>query len=170
MILSKDDILEALRHEVHIIIHLASKVGEEQLTYQPSPKQKSTLDLLRYLTMVGPIHMGGALSTKPFDMADWGRQWKAQEAEADLLDAGQTVLKIAALPALFKELLDPCTDEFLREEVQLFGTSYPRAVWILNLVLSHYTAYRMQLFLYLKASGLDHLNTMNLWLGIDAPM
>jgi hypothetical protein len=28
--------------------------------------------------------------------------------------------------------------------------------------------YRMQLFLYLKASGREELNTMNLWAGMDA--
>jgi hypothetical protein len=28
----------------------------------------------------------------------------------------------------------------------------------------------MQLFLYLKACGRDELNTMNLWVGVDAPI
>ena len=31
-------------------------------------------------------------------------------------------------------------------------------------------AYRMQLFLYLKACGREELNTMNLWVGMDQPM
>jgi len=169
MILSKQDLLDALGHEIHIILHLAAKAGPDQFHYRPSPRQKSTLDLLHYFTMVGPIHLRGALANS-FDMADWGRQWQQQEAAAELLSPEQTITAIAGLPALFDELLAPCTDEFLREPTQLFGTTYPRAVWILNLVLSHYTAYRMQLFLYLKAAGREELNTMNLWLGIDAPM
>jgi hypothetical protein len=169
MILSKQDLLDALGHEIHIILHLAAKASAEQLSYRPSPRQKSTLDLLHYFSMVGPIHLRGALSNH-FDMADWGRQWQEHEAAATVLGAEQTIAAIAGLPALFAEILAPFTDEFLREETQLFGTTYPRAVWILNLVLSHYTAYRMQLFLYLKAAGHEELNTMNLWLGIDAPM
>ena len=36
------------------------------------------------------------------------------------------------------------------------------------MVLSHYVAYRMQLFLYLKDCGLRDLSTMNLWAGMDA--
>jgi hypothetical protein len=34
-------------------------------------------------------------------------------------------------------------------------------------VLCGCAAYRTQLFLYLKASGRDELNTMNLWAGVD---
>ena len=39
---------------------------------------------------------------------------------------------------------------------------------IVNLVLCHYVAYRMQLFLYLKATGGEELSTLNLWVGMDA--
>jgi hypothetical protein len=35
-------------------------------------------------------------------------------------------------------------------------------------VLCHYVAYRMQLFLYLKACGREELGTMNVWAGMDA--
>jgi hypothetical protein len=49
----------------------------------------------------------------------------------------------------------------------MFGSKASRGSWIVNLVLSHYAAYRMQLFLYLKACGREELNTMNLWVGMD---
>jgi len=39
-----------------------------------------------------------------------------------------------------------------------------------NHVVGQCAAYRTQLFLYLKACGRDELNTMNLWVGVDAPM
>ena len=52
----------------------------------------------------------------------------------------------------------------------MFGHKNSRAFLILSLVLSHYSAYRMQLFLYLKSSGREELNTMNLWVGIDGAM
>ena len=37
------------------------------------------------------------------------------------------------------------------------------------LVLNGHTAYRTQLFLYLKACGREELSTMNLWAGVDMP-
>ena len=59
----------------------------------------------------------------------------------------------------------------LRGGVDLFGSGESsRGVTIVNMVLAGHAAYRMQLFLYLKACGRDELNTMNLWAGIDAPM
>jgi hypothetical protein len=36
------------------------------------------------------------------------------------------------------------------------------------MVLCHYVAYRMQLFLYLKECGHEELGTLDLWAGIDA--
>ena len=50
----------------------------------------------------------------------------------------------------------------------MFGRKASRGSTIVSLVLSHYAAYRMQLFLYLKACGREELNTMNLWVGRDA--
>jgi hypothetical protein len=41
---------------------------------------------------------------------------------------------------------------------------------IVSVVLCHYAAYRMQVFLYLKAGGREELNTMNLWAGMDGAL
>ena len=41
---------------------------------------------------------------------------------------------------------------------------------MVNHVIGQCAAYRMQLFLYLKACGREDLNTMNLWVGTDAPV
>ena len=41
---------------------------------------------------------------------------------------------------------------------------------MVNHVLGQLAAYRMQLFLYLKACGREELNTMNLWVGTDVSM
>lgn len=60
------------------------------------------------------------------------------------------------------------SDAELRAEIEMFGSKASRGSWLVNLVLCHYAAYRMQLFLYLKACGREELNTMNLWAGMDA--
>ena len=65
-------------------------------------------------------------------------------------------------------MLGSCSDSDLRAEKELFGARASRGAWLVNLVLSHYVAYRMQLFLSLKASGREELNTINLWLGKDS--
>jgi hypothetical protein len=68
---------------------------------------------------------------------------------------------------LFAELLGSCSDADLRAEIEIFGSKASRGSMIVSLVLCHYAAYRMQLFLYLKACGREELNTINLWVGMD---
>jgi hypothetical protein len=80
----------------------------------------------------------------------------------------QVKAAIAKQPALFEELLAASTDADFRAEIEMFGNQATRGMWLVRLPLTHYAAYRMQLFLYLKACGRDELNTMSLWAGIDA--
>jgi hypothetical protein len=51
--------------------------------------------------------------------------------------------------------------------MEMFGNKASCGPWLVTMLLSHYAAYRMQLFLYLKNSGNEELNTLNLWAGMD---
>ena len=53
--------------------------------------------------------------------------------------------------------------------IPLPGAMLVMAVLCVNLVLGGSAAYRTQLFLYLKASGLERLDSSNLWTGVDSP-
>jgi hypothetical protein len=167
MVLSKDELIAALRHEIRIVLHLASKVEPAMLDYRPTPKQRSLLELLQYFTLVGPIHLNATLQPA-FDMDAWRTAWRTGEAKAKTLDLEQVKAAIAQLRQQFAEMLEPCSDADLRAEIEMFGRRASRGSMMVSLVLSHYTAYRMQLFLYLKSSGREELNTMNLWVGMDA--
>jgi hypothetical protein len=50
------------------------------------------------------------------------------------------------------------------------GPKSSRGATLVNVILCGHAAYRTQLFVYLKASGREELNTMNLWAGMDGPM
>ena len=169
MILTKDEFLSSLRGEIRILLHLVSKVDPSKLDYRPTPNQRSTLELLQYLTIVGPIHCRGALADA-FSMDAWRQEWTAGEASAKALDLEGVKQALAGLPALFEDLVGSCPERRLRGELEMFGSRASRGSWLVSLVLQHYTAYRMQLFLYLKASGRQELNTFNLWAGMDGNM
>ena len=166
MILTKNEFISALRAEIRIVLHLASKAEPAMLAYRPTPKQRSLLELLQYFTIVGPIHMRGALRDK-FDMDAWRADWRTNEPAAAALSFEQTKDAIAQLAAQFEAMLAPCTDADLRAPIEMFSHTASRGSFLLSLVLSHYTAYRMQLFLYLKSAGREELNTLNLWVGVD---
>ena len=168
MVLTKDELIEKLRHEVHILLHLLSKVEPPMLEYRPTPAQRSLRELLQYLTTFPQIHLR-TIHAGAFDMETWRTAWQTEEAAAKSRDLDAIKTAIAAQPQLFTEFIDPLTPDDLRSEMELFGNRDTRGAWLVFLVLSHYVAYRMQLFLYLKFCGRDQLGTLDLWAGIDSP-
>ena len=126
----------------------------------------------RLITRVTAAAMAaGSTLASAFDMKAFGEMWTVAEASVKDMSLDQVKEEIGKQPALFEELLGPCSDNYFREEINMFNAgNLSRGAWLVSLVVCHYAAYRMQLFLYLKASGREELNTMNLWVGIDAPM
>jgi hypothetical protein len=167
MLLTKDEAVRALQNEVRLVLHLMSKVDTAMLDYRPSPKQRSMMELVRYFVPMAPVQLRAIIEGK-FTMESWTKAWRAEEAAASAMSLEDVKAAVARQSALFAELLAPCTDADFREPVEMFGNKATRGIWIVRLPLCHYTAYRMQLFLYLKACGRDDLNTLNLWAGVDA--
>lgn len=164
MVLTKAELITSLQNEVRILLHLASKIDRSMLDYRPSPKQRSTLELLKYLSLMGPSLVQAA-KAGAFDLAGWTEGLKTAEAR----DFDQTLAVIAAHGDAYATLLGGMSDADLRAEIDLFGKKTSRGVFIVYFALCGCAAYRTQLFLYLKACGRDDLNTANLWGGIDAP-
>jgi uncharacterized damage-inducible protein DinB len=168
MVLTKEELISMLTHEVHTLSHLVTKTDPEKLDYRPTPGQRSTLELLQYLTIMGPIHLG-AVKSGALAMDSWRNDWNTREAAAKKMSLEQVAGAIGELSSIYEQTVAAFTDADLREEIELFGVRSSRGAWIVKLLLNHHVAYRMQLFLYLKSSGREELNTMNLWVGTDSP-
>ncbi len=162
MVLTKAELIESLQNDVRILLHLAGKVDRAQLDYRPTQKQRSTLELLRYLSMMGP-ELIQAIKKGAFDPAAWT---VAEEATA-AMDFDQTVAAIGTQTEAYATLLADMSDADFRAEIELFGDKGTRGSILVNLILCGCAAYRTQLFLYLKACGREELSTMNLWAGVD---
>lgn len=164
MVLTKSELIASLQHEVRILVHLSSKLDRSMLDYRPTPKQRSAIELLRYLTIMGPNLVKFARSGS-FDPAAWTVEEKAAAAR----DFDQTVAAIAAQSETYATLIGEISDADFRGEIEMFGNKTTRGAFLVNLVLCGHAAYRTQLFVYLKACGREELSTMNLWAGVDAP-
>ena len=164
MVLTKSELIASLQNEVRILLHLASKIDGTSVDYRPTPKQRSTIELLRYLTLMGPM-LVKFTKAGAFDPA----VWTAEEQVAKGRDLQQTIAALAAHGELYASLLGDMTDADFRADVEMFGNKTTKGAFIVNLVLCGCAAYRTQIFPYLKACGRDELSTMNLWAGIDAP-
>jgi hypothetical protein len=164
MVLTKSELIESLKKEVHILLHLASKIDPVKLEYRPTPKQRSTFELLQYLSIMGPELIKFAIRGS-FDPA----AWTAAEQTSRARNFDETLAAIAAQSDAYPSLLSELSDADLRTEIEMFGRKTTRGALIVNVVLCGCAAYRTQLFLYLKSCGREELSTMNLWAGVDAP-
>ncbi len=164
MAFTKAELIASLQNEVRLLLHLTTKIDPAILDYRPTPKQRSTMELLRYLSMMGTGMLSFAFATNGFDPA----VWQAEVQAANARDFAQTLAVIASQSDKMTAILDAASDADLRAEMKTFdGQTRTRAWFIVNSILSGYAAYRMQLFLYLKACGCDTLSTSNLWRGVD---
>ena len=91
MVLTKAELIGSLQNEVRILLHLATKLDATSLDYRPTPKQRSSLELLRYLSLMGP-QLVRAARTGTFDPA----AWTAAQQQAETRDLNQTLDVIAA--------------------------------------------------------------------------
>lgn len=162
MVLTKAELIGSLKHEVHVLLHLAGKIDPKMLDYRPTAKQRSTVELLKYLSIMGPQLVKSA-KTGAFDVEGW----TAASAAAESRSFEQTLETIRGHADLYANELGGMSDADFRTEIDMFGNKTTKGAFIVNLVLCGCAAYRTQLFLYLKACGREELNTMNLWAGVD---
>jgi len=168
MILTKAELISALQNEVGILAHLAGKVDKTKLDYRPSRTQRSTLELLQYMAIMGPTVLA-VVKTGRFDRETLGAIFGPASAAAKTLDFDHAVAAIQQQSGEYARLLSDWTDADFRASLDMFGNKTTRGAVIVNLVLGGHAAYRTQLFCYLKSCGRDELNTMNLWSGVDGP-
>ena len=143
-----------------------TKIDPAVLDYRPTPQQRSTIELLRYLTNMGPTLVRYAKG-QPLDAA----AMSAAIETANSRSFDETVAALAAHSDLYVQLLADMSDDDFRAETTGFdGRPTTCGQFMVNHVIGQCAAYRMQLFLYLKACGREDLNAMNLWVGTDAPV
>jgi hypothetical protein len=169
MVLKKEELLASLQNEVRIFVHLAGKADKSKLDYRPTPKQRSILELLQYIAIMAPTQIV-SIKSGDFSREAMMAAWGTAEAAAKEMTYEQAVVAIEKQSGDFVTLFGQWTDADFRGEVELFGQKNSRGYLIVNLVLSGLAAYRTQLFCYLKSTGREELNTMNLWMGVDANM
>ena len=163
MVLTKEELINSLKNEVRILLHLADKVQPSMVDYRPTAKQRSTIELLRYMSMMGP-QLVKATQAGAFDP----QAWSAVEKSTAPLDLAGVKESIASHTDQYASLIGGMSEDDLRSSVTMFGQTMSKGAFIANNVLGGHAAYRTQLFLYLKSCGREELNTMNLWGGMDS--
>lgn len=156
--ITKDHILESLTKECKICIRLFSKLPREAYDYRPAPDQRSTLELLQYLSYAF------VASAHAIVKSDW--EWwpkyagSAKEMTPDQFPDIMTA-QIKALRTLFSSIPDDVFENGLVSGMP-WPTDKTVGVELMENCLHWLVGYKMQLFLYAKSNGVE-LNTMDCW-------
>jgi hypothetical protein len=163
--LTRQEVLDTILKECTICKHLFTKIPGDAFDFKPTENQRTTIALLRYLSVCGIASLQVMLHE-----SDWGK-WKPYG------DAAKE-MKPEDFPAAMDKQMGEIEDTFNAipdSDFQTVIVKHPTGgemtlgAGILNMTLSWLTAYRMQLFLYAKQSGAHDIGTSNNWSGIDRP-
>ena len=160
---NKQQLLESMLFEMDVARFLGRKVPADRLDWRPTEGQRSLLELLQYLTIAG-IRVARVCIEKDDALF---QQYEERAGSVRLEDFDEAMAKQAdEMRALVNGFSD---DAFENETTNLpWGPEVTIAAFFLNASLKFLTAYRMQLFLYLKSMGLSELGTWQAWLGVDS--
>jgi hypothetical protein len=162
--ITREQLLDSMRHETRVIKHLATKLPAGRLDWRPTPKQRSTLELMQYLTYCGTIGVKAMIhgNWDHAEALESGGNAVTPETFAAAMDAQMAELEreIRAIPE--KDLLD-------RAATMPWGAPTKLGLSLIDCGIKPLTAYRMQLFLYAKESGNADIGPANCWVGVDAP-
>ncbi len=161
---TKHDLISSIKNELRIIRHLFEKIPAGSESYKPTEKQRTTLELLQYLSMVTPATVASIVSG---DTASFG-PYVAASKEVTMEGFLDALEKSEAEAIAMIEGMD---DETLAGTIDLFRMgSMTRGVYLVETILKWLAAYKMQLFLYAKAAGNHAIGTSNVWGGFDMPV
>ncbi|HEU4569931.1 MAG TPA: hypothetical protein VFS07_05110 [Gemmatimonadales bacterium] len=160
--ITKAQFLASLQHECDVAVHLHTKLSPDSFGYRPSPTQRTTLELLQYL---GTIGIGAATCMVA---GDWKRFAPFTE-RAKQMRAEEFPAAMARQKEELTALIEGLTDAQLATQMAPMpaGGEMPLGAALLNGPLKWLTAYKLQLFLYAKATGATNIGTSNAWGGVD---
>ena len=161
--ITKEQLAASMVHECNVSIHLVEKLSPRARGYRPTEGQRTTEELLRYLSICG------IAGTRSMAEGNW-------KIFSEYVERAKT-LSIEEFPAAMKRQREEliaffaaASDELLAKEAGVPGAGkMPLDAAIMSGPLKWLTGYKMQLFLYAKATGTAAIGTSNAWGGFDTP-
>jgi hypothetical protein len=161
-VITKEQVSSAMTRECDICLHLFSKLSPDAYDYRPSPSQRTTLELLQYLASCG---IGGL---RALANANW-KLFSEELARTKDMRAEEFPAAMAKQKLAIEQFFASTSEATLetQEAKMPGGGTLPLGAGILNGPLKWLAAYKLQLFLYAKATGAHAIGTANAWAGID---
>lgn len=159
--ITKQQFIDSLVSELEIIKHLYTKIDANKLDYRPTEKQRSMLELLKYM---GQMVSTGVQAQIAGSQDLYMELAKSQEG----ITYENFIEHMDSQIALVREKIGALTEEDMARVATVWGYTAPLSLRLMGL-LKNAVGYKMQLFLYIKACGNADIGTSNLWAGVDMP-
>jgi hypothetical protein len=155
---SPEAFIKSYATESSICARLFTKMPPGALDYRPTPGQRNTLELLRYISK-GPYN-----GVRRIVAGDWTLGKPAGELSKDM-PASDFIAQMHWQADEVARIVREANPLDLEEGFILmpWGENLRRGEALVNHPLKWLVGYRMQLFLYLKAAGASALATPDLW-------
>lgn len=159
----KQQLLDSFRTEAKRITFLASKLSPADLDFRFSAEQRSTLDLLQYLSTTAIGSAEYVINGKS-DFAAFSERAKAVTLQGFGAAMERQISELG-------HLLEGISEEDLRTKKAkvAWGEEMELGRALVEMPLNFLSSYRMQLFLQAKAAGHSHLSTYECWAAMDRP-
>ncbi len=159
---TKEQLAAAMTRECDVCVHLFGKLTPDAYAYRPSPAQRTTLDLLRYLSICG---IAGLRCMAEQNWKLFG-EFAARSKEMAAEDFPAAMERQKAEITAFFTAVDEHTLETQSAPLPGGGTAL-LGLAILNGPFKWIAAYKLQLFLYAKTTCAPDIGTANAWHGVD---
>lgn len=155
--LNRSEYIQSMQHEFKVIRHLFEQIPENSFDFKFSDKQRSTRELLAYIATI----TGSILSALSND-GQWGETKMSSVTPENFIGMLNEDEKKSI------ELVNAFSEDDLNKELDLFRMGQMRPIKsYMNDAIKILVAYKMQLFLQIKASGNQNIGTSNLWGGFS---
>ena len=160
---TKKELLDGMVFELQICKRLFRKIPKSKMNYRPAKDMRSTMELLRYLSFSAPEFVR-MLQLNSFKTNNWDA-YAAAETKAKTLKPGQFPAAIDRSIGDLRRLMAKISDRDLTTKKvwmpwkKMLSLGEAMSISAARFV----TGYRMQLYLYAKASGGKKLGMMDCW-------
>ena len=162
--ITRDQLLASMRHETKTIKHLATKVPAGKLDFRPTPKQRSTLELMQYLTTCAIVPVKAMIA------GNWDHAGALEKAAESVTPSNFAAAMDAQMAELEKDIRAIAEQDLLTKAASMpWGAPTVLGLSLVDCGLKPLVAYRMQLLLYAKETGAADIGPGDCWVGVSAP-
>ncbi len=165
----KQHLLNNIEKEINICRRLYTKIPPDQMDYRPKEGVRSILELLQYLGIIGSTMLSYWLKK---DDTDFNTFFGTKIGLSKSIPHEQFLIAMDEQMTTIKDLFNQISEEdlFHKEIAYPWGGKAPIGEAIIATSIKWLSAYKLQLFLFIKLSGDQILTTADAWVLTELPL